>query len=391
MSAISREIGSAINSADLVIVGSGLFGLTVAQRAAIDGFRSVILEKRAHPGGNSWSEVDSETGIEVHKYGSHLFHTSNSEVWDFTQQFTNFTSYQHRVFTIHNEKTYSMPINLDTIQSFYGKLLTPSQARSLVKEEILSANIKDPKNLEEKAISLIGKPLYEAFIRGYTYKQWQTDPRELPADIITRLPVRFNFNSRYFSDTYEGLPTDGYHSWINRMLEHPRIKIFTGVDFFEVKQLIPNGTHVVYTGPIDRFFNYSHGRLAWRTLDFETEILPMEDYQGAAVVNYADTDTSYTRVHEFKHLHPERDHQTQKTIISREYSRAALSGDEPYYPVNTKEDRSKLELYRDLIKGLSSVTFGGRLGSYQYLDMHMAIASALSKYRNEIVKNLRQV
>jgi UDP-galactopyranose mutase len=281
-----------------------------------------------------------------------------------------------------------MPINLGTIQSFYGRLLTPNEARSLINDEVMSANIQDPRNLEEKAISLIGKPLYDAFIRGYTQKQWQTDPRELPPDIITRLPVRFNFNSRYFSDTYEGLPTDGYHTWIRRMLDHPLINLFTGIDYFDVKQLVSERTHVVYTGPIDRFFDYSHGRLAWRTLDFETEVIPIDDFQGSAVVNFADLETPYTRVHEFKHLHPERVHAEKLTVISREYSRAALPSDEPYYPVNTREDRLRLEDYRQLIQGLNGVTFGGRLGSYQYLDMHMAIASALSKYRNEIVKKL---
>jgi UDP-galactopyranose mutase len=388
MPSITSGIRSSISSSDLVVVGSGFFGLTVAQLAASSGYSVTVLEKRDHPGGNAWSEVDAETGIEVHKYGSHLFHTSNQEVWEFAHQFTSFTNYQHHVWAVHNHKSFSLPINLQTIQSFYGTALSPNEAKELIAKETLAADVVNPKNLEEKAMSLIGRPLYEAFIRGYTQKQWQTDPKKLPAEIITRLPVRFNFNSRYFSDLYEGLPTQGYFSWLNRMADHSNINLFTGVDYFDVERYIPQKTHVVYTGPIDRFFNYSCGRLSWRTLDFETEILDLDDFQGTAVVNHADLETPYTRIHEFKHLHPEREHLKGKTLISREFSRSATRDDEPYYPVNTAEDRAKLGKYRALSQQLTGVTFGGRLGSYQYLDMHMAIASALSKYRNEISQKL---
>lgn len=277
-----------------------------------------------------------------------------------------------------------MPINLSTIQSFYKKILSPSEARDLIKEEVARSGILEPQNLEEKAISLIGRPLYEALIRGYTQKQWETDPVLLPAEIITRLPVRYNFNARYFSDTWEGLPLDGYHAWIEKMFDHENINLVLSVDYQSVRAEVPSDTQVVYTGPVDEYFGFVYGRLSWRTLDFETEVLEIEDYQGASVVNYADVSVPYTRIHEYRHLHPERRPALKKTVISREYSRFAGPADEPYYPINTAQDRLKLEQYRGLAKNLPNVTFGGRLGTYQYLDMHMAIASALTKYESEI-------
>jgi UDP-galactopyranose mutase len=385
MNTFPAHIKSAIDNTDLLIVGSGFFGLTMAQNAAREGFRVTILEKRRHLGGNAWSEVEPKSGIEVHLYGSHLFHTSNREVWDFANEFTTFTNYRHHVFTVHASKMYAMPINLGTIQAFYSKLLSPGEARELIKKEVESSGIQEPKNLEEKAISLVGKSLYDAFIKGYTEKQWQIDPRNLPSEIITRLPVRFDFNTRYFSDTFEGLPTEGYYTWLTRMANHPLIRVFKEVDFFDVKNLVPKNTHIVYTGPLDKFFDYRHGRLSWRTLDFETEVLDIDDFQGASVVNYADLDAPFTRIHEFKHLHPERQHNKGKTVISREFSRSASPSDEPYYPVNTQSDRAMVTKYRAEASAIENeVTFGGRLGTYQYLDMHMAIASALSKYRNEV-------
>ena len=277
-----------------------------------------------------------------------------------------------------------MPINLSTIQAFYKKLLSPAEAKELIRQEIAKSGIVHPQNLEEKAVSLIGRPLYEALIKGYTEKQWQTDPMLLPAEIITRLPVRYNFDARYFSDTWEGLPLDGYHAWIEKMLDHENINLSVSVDYQSIKSSVPVDTHVVYTGPVDEYFNYAHGRLSWRTLDFETEVLEIEDYQGASVVNFADVSIPYTRIHEYRHLHPERRTELKRTVISREYSRFAGPKDEPYYPINTAQDRQKLEQYRELAKNLPNVTFGGRLGTYQYLDMHMAIASALTKYESEI-------
>lgn len=381
---MNLDILESIRKSDLIVVGSGFFGLTVANQAANDGHRVIVIERRNHPGGNAWSYREPSSGIEVHKYGSHLFHTSNERVWKYVHNFTRFNSYQHSVWTRLGNQTLSMPINLSTIQSFYKKILSPSEARDLIKEEVARSGILEPQNLEEKAISLIGRPLYEALIRGYTQKQWETDPVLLPAEIITRLPVRYNFNARYFSDTWEGLPLDGYHAWIEKMFDHENINLVLSVDYQSVRAEVPSDTQVVYTGPVDEYFGFVYGRLSWRTLDFETEVLEIEDYQGASVVNYADVSVPYTRIHEYRHLHPERRPALKKTVISREYSRFAGPADEPYYPINTAQDRLKLEQYRGLAKNLPNVTFGGRLGTYQYLDMHMAIASALTKYESEI-------
>jgi UDP-galactopyranose mutase len=272
-----------------------------------------------------------------------------------------------------------------TICSFFGRAFSPDAARQFIAEQIAVANLSDPTNLEEKAISLIGRPLYEAFIRGYTMKQWQTDPRDLPADIITRLPVRFSFNDRYFSDKYEGLPQQGYTAIFRRMLDTPLIKIFTDTDFFAVRDQIPANKLIVYTGPIDRFFDYRAGLLAWRTLDFEREVVPTGDFQGTSVMNYADTDVSFTRIHEFRHLHPERNYPTEAgTVIFREYSRSAGREDEPYYPVGTMRDKAIYDAYRVLSATERNVIFGGRLGTYRYLDMHQAIGAALKTFETKV-------
>ena len=370
--------------ADLVIVGSGFFGLTIAERAVNElGLSVRILERRHHLGGNAYSERDPETGIEVHTYGAHLFHTSNERVWEYVNRFTQFTGYQHRVWTKYQDKMFSMPINLGTMCSYFGRAFSPDEARALVAEQAAEFDSDTAANLEEKAISLIGRPLYEAFIRGYTAKQWQTDPKELQPEIIARLPVRYTFDNRYFNDTYEGLPVDGYTAWLERMADHPKIEIELNTDFFDVKDDILGQVPVVYTGPVDRYFDYSEGRLGWRTLDFEREVrTDVGDYQGTSVMNYADEDIPFTRIHEFRHFHPERDYPTDKTVIMREYSRFAENDDEPYYPINTPEDRTRLLAYRDLAEAEPGVLFGGRLGTYKYLDMHMAIGSALSRFDN---------
>ncbi|WP_051468240.1 UDP-galactopyranose mutase [Actinomadura oligospora] len=371
-------------NADLVVVGSGFFGLTVAERCARDlGLRVLVLERRPHLGGNAYSEPEPETGIEIHRYGAHLFHTSNERVWEYANRFTAFTDYRHRVYSTYKGRVYQMPINLGTICEFLGRAVGPDEARALVAAQ--AAEVTDPANLEEKAISLIGRPLYEAFIRGYTAKQWQTDPRELPAEIITRLPVRYTFDNRYFNDRYEGLPVDGYTAWLERMADHPLIEVRLETDFFDLRDEIAGSVPVVYTGPLDRYFGFAEGELGWRTLDFETEVLPTGDHQGTPVMNYADEDVPYTRVHEFRHFHPERTHYPDdRTVIMREYSRFAGRGDEPYYPINTPADRERLLRYRAMARREDGVLFGGRLGTYQYLDMHMAIASALGLVDNRL-------
>jgi UDP-galactopyranose mutase len=376
-------------SPEVVIVGSGLYGLTVAERVANELGRPVlVLERRSHLGGNAWSEQEPETGIEVHRYGAHLFHTSNERVWRYVNRFTSFTGYQHRVFTVHRGQVYPLPINLATIGQFFGRHLTPAQARELIAEQAGELAGAEATNLEEKGISLIGRPLYEAFIAGYTAKQWQTDPRELGADIITRLPVRYTFDNRYFADTYEGLPTDGYAAFLTRMAEHPLIEVQLDTDFFAVRSELPKDVPLVFTGPLDRYFGYAEGPLAWRTLDFETEVLPVGDFQGTPVMNYADVDVPYTRIHEFRHFHPEREYPKDRTVIVREFSRAAAADDEPYYPVNADSDRARLQRYRERAAAEQNVIFGGRLGSYKYLDMHMAIASALTMVDNTLAPHL---
>jgi UDP-galactopyranose mutase len=373
---------------DLVVVGSGFFGLTVAERAATElGKRVLVLERRSHIGGNAFSEPEPQTGIEVHRYGAHLFHTSNKRVWDYVNRFTGFTNYQHRVFARYQDQVYAFPMNLALINSFFGRSHTPDEARRLIAEQAAEFDTAEATNLEEKAISLIGRPLYEAFVKGYTAKQWQTDPTELSPAIITRLPVRYTFDNRYFNDTYEGLPVDGYTAWLARMADHPNIEVRLDTDFFDVRGELPE-VPVVYTGPLDRYFDFSEGELGWRTLDFEQEVLSdCGDFQGTSVMNYNDADVPYTRIHEFRHFHPERDYPTDKTVIVREYSRFATSGDEPYYPINTAEDRAKLDRYRELARKETvnrQVLFGGRLGTYKYLDMHMAIGSALTMFDNRI-------
>jgi UDP-galactopyranose mutase len=370
----------------IVVVGSGLFGLTVAERIATVLNREVIvIEKRPHIGGNAWSESDSKTGIEIHKYGSHLFHTSHEGVWDYVNQFTKFNSYNHHVWTIHKGQTYPMPINLATMSQFFSRSLTPDSAKEIILGEIQSMVFQDEDNFESVAIKAIGTSLYNAFIKGYTEKQWQVEPSQLPSDVFTRLPLRFNFNTRYFNDKYEGLPLNGYGEFILNLSHHKLIKIMTDIDFFSSGIALSSDVLVIYTGPLDAFFNYKFGQLGWRTLDFELEHLEVADFQGTSVMNYADTDVKYTRIHEFQHLHPEREKKTDGTVIMREFSRISNTGDEPYYPINSPSDREALMKYRALADAQKHVIFGGRLGTYKYLDMHMAIASAINTFDSQIL------
>ena len=376
---------------DLLVVGSGLFGLTIAERAAEAGRKVTVIDRRHHLGGNAYSEAEPTTGIEVHRYGAHLFHTSNATVWEYVNRFTSFTNYVHRVYSTHKGTVYPLPINLGTINQFFNAAYTPAEARALIAEQAGEFDAHSARNLEERGIALIGRPLFEAFIRDYTAKQWQTDAKDLNASIISRLPVRYTYDNRYFNDAWEGLPTDGYTAWMERMVDHPNIEVQLNTDFFDEsqplnKKAVVGQTQVVYTGPVDRYFDYAEGELAWRTIDLEEEVLDIGDFQGTSVMNYPDADVPYTRIHEFKHFHPERAelYPKDKTVIHREFSRFATREDEPYYPVNTPGDREGLLAYRELTKGESDVHFGGRLGTYQYLDMHMAIGSALSMWNNDL-------
>jgi UDP-galactopyranose mutase len=372
-----------------VIAGSGFFGAVMAERiATILREPVLVVEKRDHIGGNSFSEKDPATGIEYHRYGTHLFHTSSDEVWAWINRFTGFNNYRHRVLTRHRNRMYTMPINLMTLNNFFGVDLKPAEAAAFLQSRATAEPFDDPQNLEEKAISLIGRELYEAFIRGYTAKQWETDPRLLSADIIKRLPVRFNYNDFYFNDTHEGLPLEGYHAIFERIFANPLIDVACRCDFFDLRAEIDADALIVYTGPIDRYFNYRCGHLGWRTLDFELEHLPIDDYQGASVVNYPDQDVRFTRIHEFKHLHPERRAAQDQTLIMREYSRFATPQDEPYYPINTPSDKACYDTYAALADAEPNVIFGGRLGTYRYLDMHQAIGAALKSFANQVLPRL---
>lgn len=365
------------------VVGSGLSGLVFAERITSCLDEPVLLvEKRGKVGGNCSSTIDAETGIEIHDYGSHIFHTEEERVWNYIRKFGDFTSYHHRVLINSHGKVYFMPINLKTISEFTGRIFSPAEAEEWIRCCAAEMNGHTPANLEEKAISLIGRPLYETFIAGYTQKQWGRSPRELPADIITRLPVRTTYNTDYFNAHWQGIPAQGYQTMFEKMLSHPNIRTMLDTSFQDVRQELAPDCKIIYTGMIDEFFNYQLGHLEWRSLRFETERIPIRDYQGAAVLNYGDMDVPYTRIHEFKHYHPEwkESYQSPGTIICREYPHEWRQGMEAYYPVNDARNGTLLQKYQELAKSLPNIHFCGRLASYRYWDMDKAIAMALEGF-----------
>ena len=371
------------------IVGAGLWGAVLAERIAnVMKFPVVVLEQRDHIGGNCYSSLDEETGIECHRYGSHIFHTSLKEVWEYINNFGSFTSYQHKVLITHKDRVYSMPVNLSTINAYYNKNMRPSEAAAFLQAEIQRDFIQDPKNLEEKAISLIGRPLYEAFIRGYTQKQWEHDPKELPAYIISRLPFRTTYNANYFNDTWQGVPKDGYFTLFKRLLDNPLITVQLNTSYESMRSQIPADSTVIYTGMPDKLFGYKYGELEWRSLRFEWETHPVQDYQGTTVMNYADTDVPYTRVHEFKHYHPERTtpFMLDKTVICKEFSKTYQKGDTPFYPVNSSRNNEMYSKYVSEAQATPNLILGGRLGCYRYWDMDKAIADALNVFETKILQ-----
>ena len=378
-----------IAQSSVIVVGSGLFGLTIAERVASElGLRVTLIESRDHFGGNSYSYKDTETGIEVHKYGTHIFHTNNIKVWEYINKFSEFTSYRHHVIAKSKGNIYNLPINLLTISSVFGKDFTPQEARELLNRDSDS----NPKNFEEKAIATIGETLYFKFFHGYTSKQWGCDPKLLPAATFSRLPIRTDMNTEYFNDKFQGMPVNGYGDLTSNMMNNPLISAHLKMDYFTIRDQIDLSSKIlIYTGPIDRYFDYQFGLLGWRTVDLEFEKIEETSFQGISVKNFCDLEVPYTRVHEFKFLHPERLEtlNLNSTIIAREYSRIAKVSDEPYYPINSTEDGTKLSKYRKLAESQENVIFGGRLGSYQYLDMHMAIASALTVFENELKPRLK--
>ena len=364
---------------DYVVVGAGFFGSIVARRIAEElGEKVLVIDKKNHIGGNSYAYIDKETGIEVHKYGSHIFHTSDENVWSYLNRFTEFNNYRHTVYSNYKNVIYSLPINLHTINQYFQKDLSPTDAQALIKKEVEEAQIVNPKNLEEKAISLIGKSLYEAFIKGYTKKQWSKDPKDLVPEIITRLPVRFNYDNSYFSDKYQGIPKDGYEKMFNNILNHKNIELKLNTSFNDIKDKLSKKMKVVYTGPIDELCDYQFGVLPWRSLRFEVEVKKVDDFQGTAVINYADKDVPFTRIHEFKHYHPDWKN-SDSTVVCKEYSENYEVGKEPYYPVNNPESEKLYQNYLNLAKQkFPNFVFGGRLGCYKYWDMDKAVLAALN-------------
>ena len=369
---------------DAIVAGAGIWGCTVARVLAEKGRKVLVLEKRPHVGGNVRCETDPETGIEIHSYGSHIFHTHIDRVWDFVRRFVEFNGYQHKVLARHDGKTYFLPLGLTLVNQFYGLNLTPPELPAFIAAEAAKGLVsgRPPANFEEQAISFIGKPLYDAFIREYTRKQWGTDPRNLGADIIKRLPVRASYDVNYYTDYRQGIPATGYNSLFDRLLDHPNITVECNVDWLEWRHQAPGARQQVptfYSGPIDALFGYKFGPLPWRTLRFELERVQVADFQGTSVVNYTDADVAFTRIHEFKHYHPEDAAvmSASSTIICREYPQAWKPGDEPYYPVDTPESRERLALYRAEAAKVPNLVVGGRLGEYRYYDMDRSIDRAL--------------
>jgi UDP-galactopyranose mutase len=366
-----------------VVVGSGLLGAVVAERIATHlGQPVLVIEKRDHIGGNCYSKEDPATGIEYHRYGSHIFHTSNEKVWNYIRKFTSFNSYQHRVLSSYKGQIYQFPINLETINHFFHKNLKPFEVEDFM--ATIRENIKDPQNFEEQALSMLGRDLYEAFFKYYTVKQWQIDPRELPAAIFQRLPFRKNYVDNYFFDRWQGIPEKGYTAMFQNLLANKKIKVLLDTDYFALRDRLKKDACLIYSGPIDRFFDYKYGKLSWRTLRFEQETIDKEDYQGNSVINYPEPDIPYTRIHEPRYLHPERDYPKDKTIIFREYS-LPDKGDEPYYPIASEENQLLLNKYKEEAARLTNVFISGRLGDYKYYDMHQTIGRALEIFETGIL------
>ncbi len=366
---------------DYLVVGAGLFGSIFAHEAHKRGKKVLVIDKRSHIGGNIYTE--NVNGINVHKYGAHIFHTSNKEVWDYIQQFAEFNRYTNSPVARYKNELYNLPFNMNTFSKMWN-IKTPTEAAAIIEEQ--RKEIKgSPKNLEEQAISLVGRDIYEKLIKGYTEKQWGRKCTELPAFIIKRLPVRFVYDNNYFNDKYQGIPIGGYTPIFEKLLEGVDVRL--NVDFFKEREsLVANAKKVVFTGMIDEFYDYRFGELEYRTLRFETEDLPMENFQGNAVVNYTEFEIPYTRIIEHKHFEfgCQEENRTQHTVITREYSAKWQHGDEPYYPMNDDKNNAILDKYKALAESETNVIFGGRLGKYKYLDMHQVIAEAIACVKNEL-------
>lgn len=373
---------------DYLIVGAGLFGAIFAHEAKKAGKKVLVIDRRDHIGGNIYTkEVE---GIQVHQYGAHIFHTSDKEVWDYIQQFAEFNRYTNSPVARYKDELYNLPFNMNTFSKMWG-VRTPAEAKEIIQRQIKEAGITEPKNLEEQAISLVGKDIYEKLVKGYTEKQWGRRATELPSFIIRRLPVRYVYDNNYFNDKYQGIPVGGYTKIIERMLEGTEVRLMT--DFFANREILAKeAENIVFTGMIDAYYDYCFGELEYRSLRFETEVLDMENYQGNAVVNYTEYEVPYTRIIEHKHFEygcqggygGDGSGVSDKTVITREYPVAWSRGDEPYYPMNDEKNNALYARYRELADQEEHVIFGGRLGMYRYYDMHQVVKEALECVRRSL-------
>lgn len=355
---------------DYLIVGAGLFGAVFAHEAAERGKKCLVIDRRDHIGGNIYTEEVEE--IQVHHYGAHIFHTSNKQIWDYVNQFAEFNNYINSPVAVYKNELYNLPFNMNTFSKMWN-IRTPQEAKDIIAAQIADLNITDPSNLEEQALSLVGKDVYEKLVKGYTEKQWGRDCKELPAFIIRRLPLRFTYDNNYFNDRYQGIPIGGYTAIVEKLLKGSDVR--TGVDFLKNRDEYETlADKIIYTGMIDEYYDYKLGALEYRSVRFETETLDCENYQGNAVVNYTEREVPYTRIIEHKHFEFGKQ---KKTVISREYSSEWKVGDEPYYPVNDEKNGALYARYQELAAQEDKVIFGGRLGAYRYYDMDKVIEAAL--------------
>lgn len=355
----------------ILVVGAGFSGAVIARALAEEGYTVLVMEARDHIAGNCYTERDAESGVLIHKYGPHIFHTDDDEVWSYVNQFGAFLPYKNRVKTTVGGQVFSLPINLHTINQFFGKALRPDEARSLIEQQA-DKSIIEAATFEQQALKFVGRDLYQSFFEGYTKKQWGRDPESLPASILKRLPVRFNYDDNYFFHKFQGMPKDGYTAIIENILTHPKIEVRLKASFQQKDQ--SGFEHVFYSGPLDAYFGYCAGRLSYRTLDFE-RFDYLGDYQGCAVMNYGDERIPYTRITEHKHFAPWEDH--EKSVCYREFPRECEEGDIPYYPVRLVNDKEQLAHYVKLASSEQNVTFAGRLATYRYLDMDVTIREAM--------------
>ncbi|MCP1660461.1 UDP-galactopyranose mutase [Neisseria perflava] len=355
-----------------LLVGAGFSNAVIARELAQQGYQVTVIDQRAHVAGNCHSERDAETGVMVHVYGPHIFHTNNERVWAYIQRFGEMMPFVNRVKTVSGGAVYSLPINLHTINQFFGKTLSPKAAKKFIEEEQADLSIQDPQTFEEQAMRFVGKDLYKAFFYGYTKKQWGVEPRELPASILKRLPVRFNYDDNYFAHKFQGMPKEGYTAIVSNILNHANITVKLNTPFQTAMQA--DYAHIFWSAPLDAYFGFALGRLGYRTLDFE-KFTDEGDYQGNAVINYGDEDVPYTRISEHKHFTPWESH--DKTLCYKEYSRLCGENDIPYYPIRLVQDKALLQQYVAKAQAEPNVTFVGRLGTYRYLDMDVTIKEAL--------------